>query len=701
MENKKISLIGRYLGKNEQGITIANIHFKPFVFTDLCVDKAIYNKLLEADKEDWFEIYKLVDRNEVIKILSEIVKGERGEKGDKGQKGVKGPTGIQGLRGKQGEKGEPGEQGIRGIQGEQGFQGEQGAQGERGDKGEQAESCMTYLNEVRFSSDTSLKKYLDDRFKKLYYDIVNPNLTTFTGTSFTVNDSINSKVDVEVLGLSVQNLWSNSYLNSSTKYNMSQSVSEDGVTFSFILTGTSSGYVLSDRTNLLIKPVTKYTFSRRVSSIYGITETIIIGLSNGEEEQIDISHDTDGLLIDVFETPESFEYLKYKIGYNIARSTFSVGQIMLLEEDRTSIVGNEDLEYFKGIMSTSLEKTKINSHSFNMVNPSEKFGTSNWWTSNANAVSVNINDSGEAEITKKLDFSSVHIFNRCHVEVKKDKKYKVVVVAKGNMENTKCSILLRADGNTRNVIQTYATITGSEFKEFTTKIAYSPEEDTAVIIGISSSDMKVGETITIKSIGFQEVEDDSETIKYAKYEDKTIDVPSFDDLELRGFIDGLKDTLSTTGQYTQNIGITELSSVLSWKLSNNKEKTLVFATNFNGAKANTNIMCNKFSAEKGDIERDYEKIAIVNNVLYLAIYKSRLESETLEGFKKWLDKNGLYIYYELKNSIVTSLDYIGQLSTFNGRTSFKITSNVPAEMSVVVPCQNSESTIALVDNKEG
>lgn len=700
MENKKISLIGRYLGKNEQGITIANIHFKPFVFTDLCVDKPIYNKLLEADKEDWFEIYKLVDRNEVIKILSEIVKGERGEKGDKGQKGAKGPTGIQGLQGEQGIKGEPGEQGIRGIQGEQGFQGEQGVQGERGDKGEQAESCMTYLNEVRFSSDASLKKYLDDRFKKLYYDIVNPNLTTFTGTSFTVNDSINSKVDVEVLGLSVQNLWSNSYLNSSTKYNMSQSVSEDGVTFSFILTGTSSGYVLSDRTNLLIKPVTKYTFSRRVSSIYGITETIIIGLSNGEEEQIDISHDTDGLLIDVFETPENFEYLKYKIGYNIARSAFSVGQIMLLEEDRTSIVKNEDLEYFKGIMNASLEKTKINSHSFNMVNPSEKFDMSNWWTSNSNVVSVNINSSGEAEITKKLDFSAVHIFNRCHVEVKKGKKYKVVVVAKGNMENTKCTILLRADSNTRNVIQTNATITGSEFKEFTTKIAYSPEEDTAVVIGISSSDMKVGETITIKSIGFQEVEDDSETIKYAKYEDKTIDVPGFDGLELRGFIDGLKDTLSTTGQYTQNIGITELSSVLSWRLSNNKEKTLVFATNFNDAKADTNIMCNKFSAGKGDIGRDYEKISIVNNVLYLAIYKSRLESETLEGFKKWLDKNGLYIYYESKNSIVTSLDYIGQLSTFNGRTSFKITSNVPAEMSVIVPCQNSESTIALTDNKE-
>ena len=157
---------------------------------------------------------------------------------------------------------------------------------------------------------------------------------------------------------------------------------------------------------------------------------------------------------------------------------------------------------------------------------------------------------------------------------------------------------------------------------------------------------------------------------------------------LRGFVDGSKDTLSISGEYTQNVGVVQLNSSLSWQLSNNsKEKTMVFSLGFPKAKENTLLMCNKFTASNGDLE-DYEKMSIINNILYVAINRSRLEEETIDGFKSWLDKNGLYLYYEMKNPVVTQLGKIGELFSYNGRTAFEIISNVPAEISVEVPCEN-------------
>ena len=44
-----VSVIGRYLGKNERGVIIANILFKPFVFTEATISKETYNKLLKAN----------------------------------------------------------------------------------------------------------------------------------------------------------------------------------------------------------------------------------------------------------------------------------------------------------------------------------------------------------------------------------------------------------------------------------------------------------------------------------------------------------------------------------------------------------------------------------------------------------------------------------------------------------------------------
>ena len=39
-----VNIIGRYLGKNKEGVVIANVFFKPFVFTQASVDKNTYNK---------------------------------------------------------------------------------------------------------------------------------------------------------------------------------------------------------------------------------------------------------------------------------------------------------------------------------------------------------------------------------------------------------------------------------------------------------------------------------------------------------------------------------------------------------------------------------------------------------------------------------------------------------------------------------
>ena len=679
-----VNIIGRYLGKNKEGVVIANVFFKPFVFTQASVDKNTYNKLLKASEEDWFELYDLPTREEVLELLKNIVRGNKGDRGDKGIKGEKGPQGIQGLQGEQGDPGDSGIQGERGIPGEQGFQGEQGEKGDRGDKGEMGDSCIEHLNEAKFSN-LSLKEYLDNSFQELYHKIINPAFNTVNGSSFTVNNTIADKVDIKVCGVSIQNLWRNYYLNSSEKYNIIQS-SDDNSTFTFVLSGTTYGYVLSNKSDMFLKPSTQYTFARQVSSLYPISEKIIIGLENGTEEEVDISHNEGGLLIDLIDTPINFSYLRYKIGYSIAKSYFSIGQIMILEGDKSYLLKSDNLSYFSGIMDTSLEQTKVSSSSFNMINPSEKFSLSNWWCDNSKAIDLTINSNNEAEITKKLDFTGVHTKHRHHVEVKKGKKYKVGVVAKTNMENSKAIIFVRTDDNEYTFLP--AHITSTEFQEVVSSKVYTPSKDTRIVFGISSTHISVGETITIKALFIQEVESDDELIKYSKYENNTIDIPSFDSMVLRGFLDGSKDTLSISGEYTQNIGVLQLTSSQSWGIANDtKEDTIVFALDFSEAKENTMLMCNKFSASNGDIE-DYEKMSILNNVLYIAINKSRLEEETINGFKSWLDKNGLYLYYEMKNPVTAQLGKIGQLFSYNGRTAFEIVSNVPAEISVIVPCEN-------------
>ena len=163
-----ITVVGRYIGANKEGIVINGKTFLPNILQDTKVTADYYNYLLSGVKDGWFEMYPFVTKEEV-KVLAALI--SKGEKGEKGEQGDPGDIGEQGPQGKRGEKGEQGDIGIQGLQGEQGPRGEQGFQGERGEKGEQgdpgegSEELKEELENARigFFGDThnTLKERLD------------------------------------------------------------------------------------------------------------------------------------------------------------------------------------------------------------------------------------------------------------------------------------------------------------------------------------------------------------------------------------------------------------------------------------------------------------------------------------------------------------------------------------------------------------
>lgn len=677
---KRIKIIGRYVGKNKNGITIHGVKFRPHIYSSVDIDIDTYNFLLDYEKADLFEFYNLVTRDEAIKMLSELVQGPRGPQGEKGDVGEKGPKGYTGLKGITGPRGEQGEQGIEGIIGAPGVKGFKGIKGVDGEQGPQGESSESALAEIRIN-DNTLKAYLDSQFKTTYYNIRKPITNTIIGSDIITKNSIRGRTDTTIIGKTIQNLWMDSYFDNATINGISNELIEE---HNYKMTPTTTEVMptlITSASEILLKPSTEYTFIRDINCRYPIFETIIFGNSEGVETELSISQDSTGTLKNTFVTPSDFSYLKYRVELGFINTEAHLGNIMILVGDMTSYFDNERAKYFNGLANVELSKATLISSSKNMVSPSERFKESDWQTDNYDAMSMNITEEGYIEITKNLDFTSMQIHMKNEVSLKANLKYKVCIVGKSSIENTNASVFLLH--NDSDVFH-YPQIQSTKFTECISGV-FTPQEDMNITIAISSTDMSLGETLTIKGVFICEVTNDDEEIGYAHYIENVVNFPN-SDIALKGFAGGVKDTLTLDGVYTQSVGVLQFSSSQNWtRHTTEKDETSIFRLPLADGKSSSLLMSNNFTTDNGG---DYERLGLINDILYVGIKKSRLSSDTAEGFKEWIDNNPTLLYYEKKKPIVKNIGIQGYLYSYEKSTSIKIESNIITDLQVNIPCTN-------------
>lgn len=105
------------------------------------------------------------------------------------------------------------------------------------------------------------------------------------------------------------------------------------------------------------------------------------------------------------------------------------------------------------------------------------------------------------------------------------------------------------------------------------------------------------------------------------------------------------------------------------------------------ATSSRNLICDKFNNVTDLWTNDAEGIQFNSDKTYLQIriLRSKLETEDIEGFKKWLQSNNVKIYYAMQNPVTTNLKKKPILKTYEGNTYINSTNNVPSVIKCKMP----------------
>lgn len=124
-------------------------------------------------------------------------------------------------------------------------------------------------------------------------------------------------------------------------------------------------------------------------------------------------------------------------------------------------------------------------------------------------------------------------------------------------------------------------------------------------------------------------------------------------------------------------------------------ETIRFQTKLPNAKDNNGdkFIANYPTGSGGTTNIDAENIQVSNGVLYIRVKKSKLETQDLNGFVKWLKSNPLTIYFELKEPVETHLDENINLKTFRERTYISFENAISGTSSFKAPV-DSAATIS-------
>lgn len=124
-------------------------------------------------------------------------------------------------------------------------------------------------------------------------------------------------------------------------------------------------------------------------------------------------------------------------------------------------------------------------------------------------------------------------------------------------------------------------------------------------------------------------------------------------------------------------------------------ETIRFQTTLKDAKDNAG---NKFivnfpTLSMGTWASDVESVQTSNGAFYIRIKKSKLETQDVDGFVKWLRSNPLTIYFELKEPIETPLNESINLKVYNEKTYVSFENSINGTSSFKAPV----NTVATID----
>lgn len=357
----------------------------------------------------------------------------------------------------------------------------------------------------------------------------------------------------------------------------------------------------------------------------------------------------------------------------------TVSQPMIIEYQDG--MENWDIPYFDGMQSVKmpvLQTTGKNLFDVNLVPTSR---TVDGWTLERTGNLIHFTSDGTKSYQQYVLDITDHLSNKIKLGV----PYYFNSVINKNIANDADSIcqlmITNKDGSSHFYQAPRAFTLNKEFSKIHFRIIAHNKNET----GIPSD-------FTVQDV---QLEQDSTPTSYEPYKSNILTVN--EEVELRG-IGNVKDELNVvTSELTQCVGEATFKGALNegWGQFDNsaiQEQTCLFAY-YGGLPSfpseNLQMICDKFTISKDGysalLNTDKETIHVyADKAVYFRVLKSKLSTQDVDGFKKWLSQNPFTIQYQLKTESIKTVDLtildqngqnVKQLMSFKGGTHFNTRSS--------------------------
>lgn len=446
------------------------------------------------------------------------------------------------------------------------------------------------------------------------------------------------KIEVELQGKTWQNVvpkMENGYMLSG-----SQSKVEDGIAY---IKANGKDHMQKYWTGSdiqLIKPNTTYTVISYIYENYLDRSFNIINNYAGKNGDLAltsavVSRGYTGIYIGTFRTKESFEDAK-RLGFLVYNNTngtvvFSVPYI--LEGDHTQTPTEELPKYLEGIKSSFEDGiVDVEVQGKNLFDINKAYDFSNWFEGAYKSIDLNLVEGKKYSIQMDIDTQG----------------------------NNMWIGLFGEKGGYHSPI--YTPVWGKPYTGKVVKTFVAPKNTYLSIYhsnGITSSNFDKYFKNIISNI---QIEEFLYSTSYEPYYKKKI---SFNIGEpLRSLPNGVYDEINKLGIETRRVGKTVLNGSENWLLDKNipeKENQITFYTNVsNMIELNSvnllNFINDKFPVTRDTINLDVEGLSGFGKNIRVSIFKNKLSSPNVEGFKTWLQTNPITVYYELAEPIITPIE---------------------------------------------
>ncbi|WP_025647625.1 hypothetical protein [Clostridium perfringens] len=222
----------------------------------------------------------------------------------------------------------------------------------------------------------------------------------------------------------------------------------------------------------------------------------------------------------------------------------------------------------------------------------------------------------------------------------------------------------------------------------TKKVTFVADKDMILFCGVNVNINQSYSNFEIKVM----LEESKNVTQYEAYKEYKKDIA----LTSLGFDEGLRclnNTVYDELNDIRNVAIkrTEkrtLTGNESWQPSSElQDEFICFYIQFPSTTATTPILCNNF-IQKPTMEKNVECITNNgggNSTIRIKIKKSKLVTQDVEGFKKWLKENPTTIYYELAEPVETPLGESINVKTFGERTHILFENSINGTSSFKAP----------------